>query len=407
MARGRDEADILDGIVDAARAVTGARYAALAQYSASGDTVRFVHRGLSPSAVSRIGHLPRGRGLLSVTALAEGPVRTSDVEDHPAFIGLPPGHPRLTAFLGVPVRSGGRRHGNLYVAQGDARDFNATDEWALTTLAAFAACAIDGAHLVTAERERGEALAQMAAEQERSRTRSQTLASVITAQEEERARVARDLHDEIGQSLTGVLLALRLVEAGVRADTIDRDLVDRRIGDVRGLVAQALSEVRRLASGLRPTVLDDLGLGAALERLVTDLSGRGGISIELDQRFAGGEPDEGGGLSAGQTGSGQGTRRLPSPVETVTYRVVQEALTNVVRHASATRAVVRIRATSRQVEAEVVDDGRGFDVTDHDGSLGLRGMSERAALAGGAVEVTSRTGHGTTVRLRLPLEPRS
>ncbi|WP_158220842.1 GAF domain-containing sensor histidine kinase [Kineosporia sp. R_H_3] len=404
VARETDEAGILERILDSALAVTGARYAALAQYDSAGTAVRFLHRGMSPAVVSRIGRLPRGWGLLSVTALADGPVRTSDVEQHPSYVGLPSGHPRLTSFLGVPIRSGGRRHGNLYVAQDEGPSFDLSDEWSLTTLAAFAACAIDGAHLVTAERERGEALAQAAAAQERTRLRSQTLADVITAQEEERARVARDLHDEVGQSLTGVLLGLHLVETGLRTDPLDMEQVDRRIADVRSLIAQALTEVRQLASGLRPTVLDDLGLAAALERLVTDLTARDNIDIDLQQDYRQSTRQAQGHPGATQHDPSDGSPRLPAPVETVTYRVVQESLTNVVRHAGAQHVVVRITATQDRLSADVIDDGRGFDVSKHATSLGLRGMAERAALIGGAVRVTSRVGHGTTVALRVPLE---
>ena len=389
VARERDEAAILEGIVDAAVGLTGARYAALAQYDGAGHAVRFLHRGMSPSTEAVIGRPPRGLGLLSVTAVADGPIRTADVGRHPDRVGLPAGHPRLTSFLGVPIRSGGRRHGNLYVARDDEVVFDEGDEWALATLAAFAACAIDGARLVTAERERGEALAEAAAEHERSTLRKQTLARVITAQEEERARVARDLHDEIGQSLTGVLLGLRLVEDCVRAEPLDHALAERRVSDVRALVAQALTEVRRLASALRPTVLDDLGLAAALQRLAADLAARGDVAIELDQSPL---PQQ---------------ERLPGPVETVVYRVVQEALTNVLRHARASHVVVLVRAAAHHVEATVTDDGCGFDVPGHGSSLGLRGMAERASLVGGTVRITSQMGQGTTVDLRIPLEATS
>jgi CheY-like chemotaxis protein len=242
--------------------------------------------------------------------------------------------------------------------------FEENDEEAMVTLAAFAAAAIDGARLMAAERERGAALADAAAARERERQREETLSLIIAAQEDERARVARDLHDEIGQALTGVLLGLHLVDTAMRAEPVDVQRAAMRIGDVRELVAEALRQVRRLASDLRPTVLDDLGLSAALERLVADVGGRHGVRVVLHS----------GGVDA--------RGRLPAPVETVAYRVVQESLTNVVRHAGASRVSVEVHAQADRVLVRVVDDGAGFDVGASGGSLGLRGMAERAQLAG-------------------------
>jgi signal transduction histidine kinase len=387
LSRERDEDAILASILDAAMTITNASFAALAGYETqTGEISRFSHRGVPEVALDRIGHLPAGHGLLAAVGCGRGPLRVEDLTGDPRFGGLPVGHSPMGAFLGVPVRSGGRTHGNLYVARSPgAPAFEEADEQTLVTLAAFAACAIDGARLVVAERERGAALAASAASQARERQRTEALGLVIAAQEDERARVARDLHDEVGQALTGVLLGLHLVDTAVRARPVDADRAAERTADVRQLVAEALGQVRRLAADLRPTVLDDLGLAAALQRLVSDVGGRLGVGVDLE------------------LGSVERRGRLPGPVETVVYRVVQESLTNVVRHAHAQHVTVHVVASPTQLLATISDDGVGFDPAVARGSLGLLGMSERAGLAGGSLNLRSRVGQGTSVYLHLPL----
>jgi signal transduction histidine kinase len=151
----------------------------------------------------------------------------------------------------------------------------------------------------------------------------------------------------------------------------------------------ALDEVRRLARGLRPSVLDDLGLAAALERYGADYSQAHGVALDLDVA----------GLAAG---------RLPGPVETALYRIVQEALTNTAKHAQARRIRIRLERDSDGVKALVADDGCGFDSDalsrrPGGGQLGLSGMRERAALLNGSVTIQSTPGSGTAVLVRIPL----
>lgn len=220
---------------------------------------------------------------------------------------------------------------------------------------------------------------------ERERVQRQMLGRVIEAQEAERARVARDLHDQIGQSLTSVLLGLRLVDSAVASEHPDLGDVRARMEEVRALVVHALDEVRRLAFDLRPTVLDDVGLVAALRRLGADVSARTGLVVDLT-------------LDGIDDGA-----RLAAEVETVLYRVAQEALTNVARHARASRACVEIGMDGRRSWARISDDGAGFDVTDGAlRSLGLAGMQERATLVEGRVRIDSKPGAGTTVTIEVP-----
>lgn len=385
LAAEHDLDELLGRIVAGAAEVAGARYSALGIYDEGGELRRFLHHGLDDETVARIGALPRGRGLLGEAIVAAGPVRSTDIGADPRAAGFPPHHPPMRTFLGVALAGGGRRWGNLYLTDKvGGLPFSERDEHLVVALAAFAAAAIESAELVAVERERAAAIAELSAARERERAGAALMARVIDAQEAERARVARDLHDDIGQALTSVLLGLRLVEGSASAGG-DADAVRSRIEEVRDLVADALGAVRRLAFDLRPTVLDDLGLVAALERLVAETSARGGLSTGLD-------------LDGFEEG-----HRLAPELETVIYRIVQEALTNVSRHAGAANVTVTVRAEGHAVAGEIVDDGLGFDPAPLGASLGLAGMRERASLAGGRLDVVSAPGSGTRVVFELPV----
>lgn len=214
-------------------------------------------------------------------------------------------------------------------------------------------------------------------------TRREVLAEIIDAQEAERARIARDLHDDVGQALTSVLLGIGLIGRALGTEPRIDEARDR-VEDLRDVVADALDRTRQLAFDLRPTVLDDIGLVPTLERLADDLAGRTGVVVEIADEL----PDE----------------RLAPHVETVLYRVVQEALTNVVRHAQASTAHVALVRRGDNVRAVISDDGRGFDVIDETRNVGIDGMTERARLVGGHLDIASADGAGTTVTLEVPLD---
>jgi two-component system, NarL family, sensor histidine kinase UhpB len=211
-------------------------------------------------------------------------------------------------------------------------------------------------------------------EAERRRTSSTALA----AQEEERARVARDLHDEVNQSLTALLL--RLEAARVKAPVE----LAHELAETKALANQAMEELLMLARQLRPTALDDLGLKAALAGHVKELGLRGKVNATFDS-----------------TGNFSG---LPADVQLVVYRVAQEALSNAAQHSGAERVEVRLVRDGDRVELTVGDDGSGFTFDQAARGLGIAGMRERALLVGGDMQVESRLDTGTRVRLTVPLE---
>ena len=211
------------------------------------------------------------------------------------------------------------------------------------------------------------------------RVATDALRRVVTAQESERKRLARELHDETGQALTSILLGLKPLEEALAGQPAAAALAE-----LREHVVNALQDVRRLAVELRPAVLDDFGLVAALERLTESFSEQTGIRVDFH--------------------SALGELRLPSDVESSLYRVVQESLTNIVKHAGAKNVSVSIARRESGVAAVIEDDGSGFDPRrPREDGIGILGMRERLALLGGRLEIESRKGAGTTVVAEVPL----
>ncbi len=267
----------------------------------------------------------------------------------------------VTVVIGPPARP----YGVLAAHTSAPRSFSVDDVNFLQGIASILAAAI--------VRRRGDEV------------RDHLLARAISAQEEERGRVARELHDETGQALSAILLGLKNLE---HTGTLDR--AQAQAHRLRELTAQTVRDVGRLARGLRPSTLDDLGLFPALQRYGEELS----TSHDVNVCITG---DEG--------------ARFPANVETTLYRIVQEALTNVARHARARSADVVIQSTKGLVQVTVRDDGAGFDVNSElqaAGSrrgrgLGLMGMHERASLLGGSLVISSRPGDGTRITVELPV----
>ena len=215
---------------------------------------------------------------------------------------------------------------------------------------------------------------------EREMLRRQLLEKVITTQEDERRRIARELHDSTSQNLTSLLVGLRMMET-----QCSQCAARTKATDLRQVASKTLEEVHDLSMRLRPRVLDDLGLAAGLERLIAEWQARYKIPVDVEIQL---------------------NERLPGGVETAIYRIVQEALTNIARHAQAHSASILIERHADVVRAIVEDDGVGFDLRTNAGErhFGLLGMQERAELLNGTLTIESGTERGTSIFIEIPLQ---
>jgi two-component system sensor histidine kinase UhpB len=222
----------------------------------------------------------------------------------------------------------------------------------------------------------------LAAIDDLSRTRA---IQILHAQEQERKRIARELHDETSQVLTSLLISLAVLEESVTTET-----ARTRIADTRALAHQTLRAVRNLSIDLRPSALDDLGLLPALRWYIKEFQQKCGIEVEFAPS----------GLK----------ERLPAEMETAIYRIIQESLTNTAKHAHAHKVQVSLAENSAAINLRIADDGCGFDVPAvmrtpwQDRGLGLGGMMERASLLNGSINIESKQQRGTIINVRIPLQ---
>jgi signal transduction histidine kinase len=444
---------VLQRLLEVARELTGARYAAIGVLDISRELVeRFVTAGIPDHERLAIGDPPVGRGVLGVLIKDPRPLRLREVSTHPESYGFPPHHPPMHTFLGVPILIDGRAWGNLYLTEkAGGAEFSADDEESAVVLADWAAIAIDNARLfrvLETTTEIGRALggetdlgrvldlvasrAQILLRAERAelvldgdagspgavltapltfRNRplgelrvwggpfgqdserllqalavsaatavatamnagEEALRRSLDASEAERSRWARELHDETLQQLAG----LRMLLAGARRSG-DRDRIDRALEGALERLTTGIGDLRSLIADLRPAALDELGVGPALETL----AGRAAdVDVDLEVSLA---------------------SRPRAELESTIYRVVQEALTNVAKHARATRVVIRVRDADDAIEVTVRDDGAGFDPHHRSTGFGLVGMRERLALVRGTLDIQTTPGGGTTLRAVIP-----
>jgi signal transduction histidine kinase len=214
--------------------------------------------------------------------------------------------------------------------------------------------------------------------------RTQLLAQVLSAQEDERKRIARELHDDTSQSLTSLMVELKAAEKA-------RDIgeIKPRLNELRNLAYQTLQGVHNMSVELRPNALDDLGLVAAIKKYATDFEAKNGVSVDLQ---------------VGQAA----TRRFSPEIETAAYRIAQEALANVVRHSGAKHVSIVVDFQESRFKLIIEDDGKGFSLDEAlkkspEHRLGLFGMYERASLIGGTLTIESQPGQGTSVFLEVPV----
>jgi len=349
---------VLQRIVHVARELVDARYAALGVPDGQGAFARFITSGMTDELVAKMGPLPRTHGLLGAMLESDSPYRAPDIKSDPRFRGWwPSAHPAMGSFLGVPIAARGRVLGAFYLTDKEgASEFSVADQELIEMLAPHAAVAMENAWL-----------------HERSRE-----LSIV----EERNRLARELHDSLIQKLFGVRLAAQSASTLLERDPGEARAEVDRLGE---LAQDAIAELRSLVFQLRPAAIEAEGLAAALSKHVEVLRRvhRAALEIELV-----GEP------------------RLRPGVDEEVFRIAQEALHNAMRHSRAGRVAVRLEENGEVLRISVSDDGVGFDPAAAElrtQTLGLTSMEERARELGGRLEIDSRPGRGTRIRLELGL----
>jgi signal transduction histidine kinase len=356
----RSVEEVLQRLVDSARELADARYAALGLPDGDGGFSQFLTSGMSDELIESLGPLPRQHGMLGAMFDESDPYRTADMHQHPRFRGWwPRGHPDMRSFLGVPIVARDEVIGAFYLTEKiGAADFSDTDQELIELLAAHASIAITNARL-----------------NERSRELS-TLS--------ERNRLALELHDAVSQRLFSLVLTAEA--AGELLDR-DQDGAREQVEKLKLLAQQALEELRSLIFELRPPDLERDGLCGALRKHVEVLRrlqpGAGEIDLDVDAEIEGDPARD---------------REL--------LRIAQEALQNAVRHAHAQHVNVRLTQQNGHLLLEVADDGVGFDPDAPDlrsRRLGLTSMEERAERIGARLEIKSQSGQGTAIKLEAPI----
>lgn len=351
---------VLRQIVESARELAGARYAALGIPNAEGLLEEFIHSGMPPDTVAQIGHLPHGRGLLGDILQGET-LRVAKISDHPHSVGFPAGHPPMTTFLGVPIKAGETVLGNLYLTDkmgetDGVAEFSTEDEKLMEMFAAHAAVAV-----------------------EKARLHDQVSRMAVV---EERTRIGMDLHDGVIQDIYAVGLTLesiRLLSAGARPELLA--MLDTAIAGLN----DTIHDIRNFILDLRPRRFEG-DLAEGLARLTREFRANAMVSVELSA------PPE-------------VIASLPPPVARTLFLSAQEALANVARHAKASHVTVAINRRNRCAVLTIADDGRGFDVGHEQQATGhgLANMYARAEDLDGTFTLQSAPGQGTTLQLEIPI----
>lgn len=357
---------IVDAVVDT---VAGAEAASVMLFDEEKQELAIrAWRGYKAEVIGKLSLTP-DLSLVGDVLHSDRPLVINGAQDRPSYqpFGIPE-LDRLKATFGVPLRVGGETVGALFADNfTEEQAFSEDDLPFMESLAAQTRVAIESASLfdqIQASRRR---LAELSSQ-------------LVEVQEEERRHLARELHDQIGQSLTGLKLLLEM------SDDLPEDAAQENLGQAQELVSELLGQIRDLSLDLRPSMLDDLGLLPALNWLVERMSRTSGLEIELVH--------------------GVMEERFSPQLETAAYRVVQEGLTNTIRHSQSKRAIVRVSRDDESLRVEVEDFGRGFDV-DHamanPSTSGLSGMWERVTLLGGRITIESLLEEGSAVTVEFPL----
>lgn len=349
---------VLQKVVEVARQHIGSRYAALSVLSGEGEIEQFISSGITPDERKRIGHIPRGTGLLGVLLHESGGLRLADMSKDPRSVGFPPNHPTMTTLLGVPVIWRDKIIGNLYLTEKQGEGgFNERDEELIRFLATQAAVAITNARLYT------------------------RLASL--ARLEERDRIGMDLHDGVIQSIYAVGLHLEDCSDRLPANAQDVKVdVEGAIDDLN----KVIKDIRSYIFDLRPSLsgVDDLpqALNQLVEHFRVNTLATTNLSIDSALEAPGGEAEA-----------------------MALFHIAQEALNNVAKHSKATAVSVSLRSVNGALVLEVVDNGIGFDVAasavTKGAHHGMRNMRDRAESVRGTLVFESVLGQGTTLRMTM------
>ncbi len=354
-------ADLPGAMEEMTRGIRGVLHAdTAAVYLEEGGVLSLAHgsgqQGLLPS-------VRLGVGAVGAAALQRKPVQLSGRAAEPFGVEA------QGALLAVPLLSKDRLLGVLVASRESPWPFVDADLSLLTAAANQLSIAMENVRLFQEVRVKEE-------------HRGELLSKLLTAHEDERRRIARELHDEVSQSLTGLMIGLMAARR-----ISDKGPLRDRLSSIYASTEATLEEVRKIIHDLRPTALDDLGLVSAVRVHARNMLESAGVRLIFDSH-------------------GFGTRRLPAHVETAVFRIAQEAITNIARHAQAGMASVRITLRDGRMALSVEDDGVGFDpakvgARKEDRRVGLLGMAERASLVGGELSIDSGPGQGTRVKMTL------
>jgi PAS domain S-box-containing protein len=359
----------LDKLLDVMRVKTGG----ILLPDSEAQTLSYrVYRGFSREFARDIADLRRCDAIRGIAVQEKKPVYVDDISRDARFVHSIAIREGVRAFASVPIMAKGKTLGAIDIASPRPQRFSPQDIQLLVSASNQIAIALENSRLYYEL-------------QRKDGVRGDLLDFIITTQEEERKRIARGLHDETSQALTSLTVNL---EAVVEALPLDTDQLKARLKGIQSTAIRTLDEIHKVIWELRPTLLDDLGLTEAVEWLAESNLEAMGITVNLETVGA--------------------ERRLPNKVETALFRIIQEAITNIYRHAEAESASISLEFEDDFVAVHIEDDGRGFDFDKAVGStrtgrgLGLLSMRERVELLRGTFDIRSQPGQGTQINIQIP-----
>lgn len=369
--------EICDCVLDEAATLAGATCAEiLIRDNETRELTCLAHRGPFPWCSAELDGQRIGAQLFQLATEDVEAVVIPGIEDEERVEVKVPPSGQLRKAISIPLRVRGQTIGAMNFCGDEEAPFNEESVQVLELLASMAALAIENAYLYKEV-------------DGKARLRRQLLAREIKVQEEERRRIARELHDEAGQSLTGLIMSLDTIDQALSAKPKEgaEHQIHGFVREARDIASGTLQEIRRVIFDLRPTLLDDLGLVAAVDWYAKTSLAKAGVQVEVKAE----------GLDG----------RLPQVVEIALYRIIQEAIGNVIKHSFAKNCSVALTCADGTVEAAIEDDGKGFDreriTSSGEEHLGIAGMQERARSLNGQFAIHSRLGEGTHVQIRIPL----